>query len=85
MFRIQENGIGITVGVEFVDRECGVSEDDVRTVFLNSIDNDQKIAGSIYELDTDYLQETSIEGECHSAVKINKIVHYINKIMAFTS
>ncbi|XP_072048881.1 uncharacterized protein [Amphiura filiformis] len=64
LFEAQGGGIGVVAGVEFVSRECGVSEEDIRSEFFANVDNDQKIGGSIYELDEDYLQETNVEEVC---------------------
>ncbi|XP_072048890.1 uncharacterized protein [Amphiura filiformis] len=64
LFEAQGGGIGVVAGVEFVSRECGVSLEDIRSEFFANVDNDQKIGGSIYELDKDYLQETNVEEVC---------------------
>ena len=59
----------MVAGVEFTSSDCGVSVDDLRQQFINSIDSDQKIGGSIYELDSDFLQETNVEGKLETRPK----------------
>ena len=62
LYDAYDTGIGVIIGLEFANDQCGNSLDAIRTTFVESIDSDGKIDGSIYELDQDYIHDIGLEG-----------------------